>query len=451
MDLTRGPLSRNIILYAVPIIVTSLLQLLFNAADLIVVGRFCGSVSVAAVGAVTSLCNIFVSFVIGLSVGVGVTAARSIGAGDDRRTALTIHTAIPLGLIFAVILTVIVELFAPAFLTMMYTPEDVFGLSLVYMRIYFYGIVSSILYNFGAAVLRADGDTRRPLIFLSLAGVVNIVLNVFFVVAFRLNVAGVALATTISQTMAAAMVLVSLARRSDACRLCLRRLTLDLRLLLEILRIGIPAAIQSSLFSLSNVFIQSSINGFGSAVMAGHAASNSLGGGVYVTSNAFSQTCMNFVGQNYGAGRHDRIYRTIRLCLVYGSLFVTALTAVIWLFMDPLLGLYITDSPAAVSVGRMKYLYTYIPYFLYCLQDVLSGAMRGLGISFVPMLISVFCICVFRVAWLYAVFSIPRFHDLATIFLSYPISWILSLVMHLAAFRYYRKRLLRPPGTDTPT
>ena len=288
-NLLEGPLLPNIITYTIPIILTSLLQLLFNAADLVVVGRFCGSVSVAAVGATGSITNLIVNLFIGLSVGAGVSVAHAYGERDAQAVHRTVHTAVITALVGGAVLTVVGVTFSKTFLHMMGTPENVLKLSAVYMKIYFGGIVFSMIYNFCASILRAAGDTKSPLVFLSIAGVVNVVLNLIFVTAFHMNVAGVALATTISQAVSAVLVVLALMKRDDACRLDLRMVRFHKAQLIKMIKIGLPAGIQGSLFSISNVLIQSSINSFGDIFMSGNAAASNIEGFAYVCINAFSQ------------------------------------------------------------------------------------------------------------------------------------------------------------------
>ena len=437
----HGPLLSGIILYTIPIILTSILQLLFNAADLVVVGRFCGSVSVAAVGATNSLTNLLVNFFIGLSVGAGVGVAHGLGSRESSVVHRTIHTAIPTALICGVFLTIVGVSFSRTFLTWMGTPERVLPLSAVYMKIYFSGVTFTMLYNFCAAILRAAGDTRSPLIYLSLAGVINVVLNLVFVIALNMNVAGVALATVISQGISAVLVTLALLRRQDSCRLELGKMRFYLPQLKKMLVIGLPAGIQSSLFSISNVLIQSSVNSFGDVFVSGNAASANLEGFVYASQNAFHQTALNYIGQNVGARQYDRIKKILWICL--GCVCVTGilLGAAMYAMGPVLLSFYITDSQQAISYGLLRLAMICLPYFLCGMMDVSTGALRGLGASFVPMLISILGVCAFRVFWIFTIFQIPGFHTPQCLFLSYPISWTVTFACQLSAFLYlYRKQ-----------
>lgn len=440
-SMTEGPLFKNIVTYTIPIILTSILQLLFNAADLIIVGRYCGSVSVAAVGATGAITNLIVNLFIGLSVGAGVSVAHALGAHEDETVHRTIHTAIPTALVSGVFLTIVGVLGSETFLRLMGTPNTVRPLSALYMRIYFGGIIFMLIYNFCASILRAAGDTKSPLVFLFIAGVVNVALNLFFVICFKMNVAGVALATTISQAVSAVLVVIALMRRTDACRFDPRKMKFHKPELLKMIRIGLPAGIQGSLFSISNVIIQSSVNSFGDVFMSGNAAAGNIEGFVYVCLNAFHQTAVNFTGQNAGAHKLDRVKKTLFYCLISVSVvgIVTGVTG--YTFGEKLLGIYITDSQKAIEYGMIRLSYICLPYFLCGLMDVTTGALRGLGESVGPMLISVLGVCGLRIVWIYTVFAQPRFHTPDCLYLSYIISWTVTFAIQLVFFFIvFRKR-----------
>ena len=417
-NLLRGALLPNIIRYTIPIILTSLLQLLFNAADLVVVGRFCGSISVGAIGATGAVTNLMVNFFVGLSVGCGVTVAHAIGSREDETIHRTVHTALPAAVVSGLVLTVVGISFCELFLTWMDTPANVLPLSATYMRIYFGGITFSMVYNFSASILRAAGDTKSPLIFLSAAGVINVLLNLFFVTVLHMNVAGVALATTISQGVSAVAMVVVLMRRTDACRLYLNKMRFYKAQLQKILRIGMPAGIQSSLFAISNVLIQSSINSFGDIFVSGNAAAGNIEGFVFVTMNAFHQTAVNFVGQNMGARQFDRVKKILKLCLACVAVAGLLSGGLVFLFGEKLLSIYITDSAEAIGYGLVRMSYLCIPYFICGMMDVSTGALRGMGASFEPMLISVLGVCGIRIGWIYTIFQIPQFHTPQCLYLS---------------------------------
>lgn len=439
-NMIQGPLLQSILLYTIPIILTSILQLLFNAADLVVVGRFCGSISVAAVGATGSITNLMVNFFIGLSVGAGVTVAHALGSRGDEAVHNTVHTALPAALFSGVLLTAIGILFSEKFLQMMGTPETVLPLSSVYMKIYFAGVTFTMVYNFCASILRAAGDTKSPLVYLSFAGVINVVLNLIFVTLFHMNVAGVALATTISQGVSALLVVRALMKRTDACRLDLKKMRFHKVQLTKMLRIGLPAGIQSSLFAISNVLIQSSVNSFGDIFMSGNAASSNIEGFVYVSLNAFHQTAVNFIGQNAGARQYKRITKTLWICLLSTVVVGLSLGVLAWSFGPQLLSIYITDSQEAISYGMIRLAYICLPYFLCGLMDVSTGALRGLGASFAPMLISVLGVCGIRIGWIATIFQMPQFHTPQCLYFSYTVSWIITFLCQMVAFVFvYRK------------
>ena len=439
----EGPLLPSIIRYTIPIILTSILQLLFNAADLVVVGRFCGSVSVAAVGSTGSLTNLMVNFFIGLSIGAGVTAAHGLGSREETVVQNTVHTALPLALVSGVILTVVGITFSETFLKMMDTPDNVLPLSSVYMRIYFGGITFTMVYNFCAAILRAAGDTRSPLIYLTFAGVINVILNIFFVTVLNLNVAGVALATTISQGISALLVTIALIRRTDACHLDLKKLRFHPAQLSKIVRIGLPAGIQSSLISISNVVIQSSVNSFGDVFMSGNAASANIEGFLYAAVNAFNQTAVNFIGQNAGAHKYRRVRQTLWICLGCGAAVGLILGVSARVFGHQLLSIYITDSPQAIAYGLNRLSMIALPYFLCAFMDISTGALRGLGASVAPMLISILGVCGLRVLWVSTIFQIPRFHTPECLFFSYTVSWIVTFIFQLAAFLIVSRKMFK--------
>ena len=441
-DLTEGPLIKGIIAYTIPIILTGVLQLLFNAADLVVVGRFCGSISVAAVGACGAVINLLVNLFIGLSVGAGVSVAHGIGSGRDEDVRRTVHTSVPLAALCGVFLSVVGIAEAGNILSMMGTPDDVIGLSTIYMRIYFSGITASMLYNFGAAILRAAGDTKSPLYFLTSAGILNVVLNLFFVIVLKMDVAGVALATALSQILSALLVLRALMNREDACKLILKDMKIYRQQLVKIIRIGFPAGIQGSLFSISNVIIQSSVNSFGSVVMSGNAAAQNIEGFVYISMNSVSQTALNYAGQNHGAGKFDRIKKIMFACLALAVGAGVSLGGLSVLFARPLLSIYITDSQEAIKYGLIRLLYICLPYFLCGIMDVATGMLRGIGSSVAPMFITVAGVCGFRILWIYTVFRIPQYHTLEILYSSYMISWAATFIIEAVVFHFILRKMI---------
>ncbi len=441
IDMLNGSLFRNVIAYTIPIILTGLLQLLFNAADLVVVGRFCGSISVAAVGATGAITNLIVNLFIGLSVGTGVAVAQALGAGDNEKAHKSVHTAIPTAIAGGVVLTIVGICFSETFLRWMDTPENVLPLSALYMKIYFAGIIFMMIYNFCSSILRAAGDTKSPLIFLTVAGVINVVLNVIFVTVFDLNVAGVALATTISQGVSATLVVIALVKRNDACKLYFSKLRFYKNELLQIIKIGLPAGIQGSLFSISNVIIQSSINSFGDVLMSGNAAALNIEGFMFVSLNAFHQTTLNFTGQNIGANQYKRAKKVLLMCL--GCVLVIGLTVStsVFLLSENLLNIYLPDSPEAVAYGVQRIKCLFLSYCLLGMMDVSTGGLRGMGVSLVPMIISVLGVCGIRIGWVYTVFQIPEYHTPSSLYFSYTLSWgITFIIQTIAYFIIYNKK-----------
>lgn len=444
MNMCEGPFLKKILLYTIPIVLTGLLQLTFNAADLIIVGRFCGSVSVAAVGATGALTNLIVNLFMGLSVGSGVSVAQALGAGQKKEVHQIIHTAIPSAIIGGIVLAIIGVSFSGTFLQWMGTPDDVIPLSSLYMKIYFGGILGPMVYNFGASILRASGDTKSPLIFLSTAGLINVVLNTVFVTVFHMDVAGVALATVISQFFAATMVLLVLMKRTDACRLELRKLRIYKRPLLKIIRIGIPSGIQGSMFSVSNVILQSSVNALGSVFMSGHAAASNLEGFLYTTINSFHQSALNFTGQNVGARRYDNVKRVVTICICCAMIVSVVLGFHLWLFGKPLLSIYITDSAEAIYYGTVRMTFVVLPYFIVGVMDVMSGVLRGMGASLSPMLISVIGVCGIRIGWIYTGYQL--FSDSSIelrammLYLIYPATWLITAAAEFIAYKIIVKK-----------
>ena len=442
-NMLKGPLWSSLITYTIPIILTSVLQLLFNAADLVIVGRFCGSINVAAVSATGSITNLIVNLFIGLSIGAGVTVAHALGGNQALEVQRTVHTALPTALVGGILLSVVGVLFSETFLVMMKTPENVLPLSAKYMRIYFCGMTFTMVYNFCASILRAAGDTKSPLLFLTIAGIINVILNVFFVVFLKMTVDGVALATIISQAISAVLVVIALMRRTDACRFSLKKMRFYKQPFFKIIRIGLPAGIQSSMFAISNVIVQSSINSFNSeALMSGNGAAANIEGFIYVIMNSFHQTAVNYIGQNMGAHQYQRIKKIFGMCLMYVTIFGFAAGFAVWSFGEELLSIYITDSAEAIRYGLIRFNFIALPYFVCGLMDVSTGALRGLGASFTPMLISIMGVCGIRIMWIYTVFQIPRFHTPEWLYISYLLSWFGTFIFQTAAFIIiYKKRV----------
>lgn len=436
MDLVHGPMLSGIIQYTIPIILSSVLQLLFNAADLMVVGQFCGSISVGAVSSTGAITNLIINLFVGLSIGAGVCVAHAMGSRQDEELHRTIHTAIPVAILSGILLTVIGVVLSRPLLVWMQTPADVLPLASTYMTIYFAGMTFTLLYNFGASILRAAGDTKSSLIYLTVAGVLNVILNLVFVVLFHMNVAGVALATIISQAVSAVLVLRELMHRPDACRFIPKQSHIHMEPLMKMIRIGLPAGVQGCMFSISNVIIQSSVNSFGnSALIAGNGASANIEGFVYTSMNAVSQASVNYVGQNLGAHRFDRIRKSLGVCLGLVTVLGITMGGLAFLFSEQLLGFYITDSAEAIAFGQLRMLWICAPYFVCGLMDVVTGALRGLGKSLLPMLVSILGVCVLRIFWIYTVFQIPQYHTPDCLYASYIISWTVTFICQFVLFQ----------------
>lgn len=438
MDMVNAPLFPNIIIFAIPLMMTGILQLLFNACDMVVVGRFAGSEALAAVGSTSSLTNLLVNTFLGLSVGANVITAHSFGAREYRQTKIIVHTAIAMSLVCGVILAILGISVCRACLEAMGSPEDVLDLSALYMRIYFLGMPSVMVYNFGSAILRAQGNTKQPLIFLSIAGVINVILNLVLVIVFHLSVAGVSIATVVSQTISACLVIWWLVREPGPCQLNLRELRIDAGVLKRIFRIGLPAGLNSMVFSFSNVQIQSSINLFGSAAMAGSSAAASLEGFVYTSMNSFHQAALNFTGQNVGAGRFDRVPKILRNCVFIAVMVGLIMGGMMYSCGRPLLALY-TDSAQDINYGMIRLQVILLPYFLCGIMESLVGVLRGLGYSVVPTIVSLVGACGFRLVWIATVFRAKP--TLFLLFLSYPISWLITSMAHLVCYWYARSRM----------
>ena len=429
IDMINGPIVSSVILFAIPMLLSGILQILFNAADTIVVGRFAGHTSMAAIGSTASITNLFVNLFMGISIGVNVVVARNIGRQDKDGVDKAIHTAIALSFISGIGLSVLGFFLTPLLLSLMNTPFDVIDKSVLYMRIIFIGQPFNLIYNFASAILRADGDTKRPLYYLTFAGVLNVILNLIFVIIYTMDVAGVASATIISQAVSAFLVLKTLHKGSVNVKFCFSHLTLDGKKLKEILYMGVPAGLQSVLFSISNVLIQSSVNTFGSLAVAGNTAANSIDGFLYTVNNCLAQTNLSFISQNYGAGKKERI-----LPIMKSSMIITVIASMILgsisLFFGPfILSLYSSESEV-VSYAMIRVRLVLTVYFIFAFQEMTVSCIRALGYSIAPMLISVFCICGFRIMWVFTYFA--THHTLQSLYIAYPLSWTVAAVFHVS-------------------
>lgn len=431
LDMTSGKMFGKLLRFALPLMATGVLQLLYNAADMIIVGKYDGKEALAAVGSTGALVNLLVNVFVGLSVGASVIVAQEYGARNNKGVSDAVHTSMTVSVIAGVMVCLLGFFAAEPMLVWMDAPADVLDQSALYLRVYFLGMPASMVYNYGASILRGIGDTRRPLIFLSLSGIVNVVLNYVFVRFCGMGVAGVALATSISQFLAAVMVVVSLMRTDECIHLDLKKLRINKRVLGVILRIGLPAGLQGAVFSLSNVLIQSSINSFGSTTMAGSSAAASIEGFVYTCMNSVGQAALTFTGQNYGAGKHKRILRVLGCSLIQ----VTAAGIIVgWtalFFGEQLLAVYNGD-PEVIRMGMVRMNVICALHFLCGIMDVLAGTMRGMGFSMVPTIVSLTGACGLRIVWLATVFKM--YPTLNVLYASYPVTWIITIVMHAVCF-----------------
>ena len=445
IDMTRGPLLSRILLFALPLICSGVLQLLFNAADIIVVGRYAGSHAMAAVGATSALINLLVNFFIGISVGANVLVARFRGAGDFDDAQQTVQTALITAVAGGALLVVIGIALARPVLVWMATPAEVLDQAVLYMRIYFIGMPATMLYNFGAAILRAVGDTRRPLYFLMFSGVVNVLCNLFFVIVLHMGVAGVATATVIAQVISATLIVLCLMRVDGMCNVNLKNIHFHADKFARMMQVGLPAGLQSVIFNISNVLIQSSINSFGAIVVAGNTAASNIEGFVYTSMNALYQTSLSFTSQNLGAKQYRRIDQVLLRCAILVVLIGLVLGNGAHLLGRQLLGIYSSDAEV-VSFGLVRLGVVSVTYCLCGLMDVIAGSVRGMGYSILPMLVSLAGACVFRIIWIFTIFRWQ--HTLFSLYISYPISWGLTICAHLACYFIVRRQVFPPKGAQ---
>ena len=434
----NGSIMDKLISFSLPLMVSGILQLAFNAVDIIVVGRFSGSQALAAVGSTTALINVFANLFIGISLGANVLAARFYAAGKDREMSETVHTSITLALISGIMMAVIGVLLAKWALEIMGTPDDVIGQSALYMRIYFMGMPFFMLYNYGAAILRAIGDTKRPLIFLIISGIANAALNMILVILFHMGVAGVAIGTIISQLISCVLVLICLYRSEGSYQLRFSKLKINGAYMEQIFQVGVPAGIQSTVINLSNALLQSSVNSFGSIAMAGYTAANNMLGFLYMSVNSITQACMSFTSQNYGVGKLKRMDKVLRDCVILSILIAAVLGGLAYCFGPQILTVY-TSDPKVINCGMEILAYTSITYFLCGIMDLFPGALRGMGYSAVPMVLSVIGTVGTRIVWVFGIF--PNHRSLSILFVSYPVSWIITIVLQVVCFYFVRKRV----------
>lgn len=436
IDMCNGSIMDKLVSFALPLMLSGILQLMFNAVDIIVVGRFSGSEALAAVGSTTALINVFTNLFIGISLGANVLAARFFAAGRKEEMSETVHTSITLALISGILMAFVGLVFSKGALELMGTPEDVIGLSTLYMQIYFMGMPFFMLYNYGAAILRAVGDTKRPLYFLIIAGVINAGLNMVLVIVFGLGVSGVGIATVFSQMVSCVLVLTCLCRTEGSYKLSFSKLSIKGYYLKQIFQVGIPAGIQSTVINFSNALLQSSVNSFGSTAMAGYTAANNILGFLYVSINSVTQACMSFTSQNFGVGKYKRMDRVLIDCMILSVGAALVLGCGAYFFGAEILQIY-TEEADVIQCGVEILSITTVPYFLCGIMDLFPGALRGMGYSAVPMVLSIIGTVGMRVLWIFVFF--PQHRSLYFLFISYPASWIATIVMQVVCYYFVRK------------
>lgn len=441
INMCSGNLLKNIILFTIPLALSGMLQLAFNMADIVVVGRFAGKESLAAVGSTSSLINLILNLFLGMSSGTTIVISRYFGAKNFEGVSKAVHTAVALSIFGGIALGIFGFSLARFFLQLMDSPADVIDKATLYMKIYFIGLPATLLYNYESAILRAVGNTKKPLFFLAIAGVINVVLNLILVIVFHLDVAGVAIATAISQVVSAVLCTIYLVRSDGAAyQLFIKEVRFWKKQLLEIMKLGIPAGIQSSMFSISNVLIQSSINSLGSIVVAANSAASNIEGFAYTAMNAVYQAAITSVSQNYGAKNEKRIKQSFLLCL--GLVFVIGVITGggIWLFRNFFIGIYSSDSEV-IRYGGIKLTYVCLPYVICGIMEICVGLVRGLSYSIMPVIVTLIGTCLFRIVWIYTVFaSVGTFES---IMISYPISWAITSLAHFISYLCVKKRAFK--------
>jgi putative MATE family efflux protein len=438
--MTKGPFLKKILRFSLPLVFTGLLQMIYNTADVIVVGRFAGGTALAAVGATGSLVHLILNIFLGLSMGSGVMTAKYIGAKDEDSVKRCVHSAMLLGILSGIFVAIFGFLFSEQLLVLMDSPEDVLPLSTLYLKIFFLGAPAGMVFNFGASIVRATGDTKKPLIILSLSGILNIVLNLILVIYFHMSVAGVAIATITAQYVSATVITVVLLKMKNACKLDLKKLRFHKEEVKRILYVGIPAGIQNSLFSVSNVIIQTTVNSFGSVAMAGIAAGSNVDTLIYTCTNAVSQTTMTFSSQNLGAKKYENFNKIYFRCILLTIAIAGSMGALGVIFKDFFVGIFSTD-PAVIAIGAERLTLILPFYFLCSLMDVGAGQLRGMGKSFLPMIISLLGGCGIRLLWVFAFF--PKNPTLIYLYYAYPISWSITAAVLFICYFIVRKQILK--------
>ncbi len=440
LDMTSAPFLKKIFIFSIPLVLTGLLQLAYNTADVVVVGRFAGSEALAAVGSTGSLINLLLNVFIGLSMGSGVMVARHIGADNEERIRNCTHTAMLMSIICGIFIGIFGFFMSGKILVLMGSPEDVLPLATLYLKIYFAGCPGSMVYNFGSAIVRATGDTKKPLIILASTGLVNVALNLILVIFFHMGVSGVAIATITAQYLSAIIIVIHLTKLNNSCKLHFSKLRIHKVELFKILRIGLPAGIQNSLFSISNVIIQSTVNSFGSVAMAGIAAGSNFDSYIYTATNAISQTAMTFTSQNMGARKHENVGKIYRYCIIITVIIGVVMGAVGTIFSEFIVSFFSTDKEV-IAIGAER-LAMIMPFFVFCsLMDVAAGQLRGMGESFKPMIVSLLGGCGIRLFWIFAI--LPYNHTLMFLYWAYPLSWVATFIVQFSLYFILKNRIFR--------
>lgn len=437
-DFSQGPIFSQIVKFFIPIMLSNMLQIMYNAADQAVVGRFVGSDALGAVGSTSALINLIVCVVMGITIGTSTVVARHFGASNNEAVSRAVHTSIVLAVISGTFIGVVGFVFSRPMLVLMGTQPDVLNDAVLYMKITFAGLPIVAIYNFGSAILRAVGDTRRPMNYLIIAGLINVALNFVFVAGFGMSVDGVALATVISQTFSGFLTIRCLINSDASYKLCIKKLRIHKSECVQIIRIGIPASLQSFMFSVSNTIIQTGVNSISKAAVSGCAAATTVENFVYQAQNSLYHASLTFAGQNYGAKKYDRIRKSIIYCLVIVTVVALALGILVTVFNDELIGIFIDDNPEAVGYAKIKMQMIALPYFICGWMEVFCGGMRGMNRAVPPLVSTVFGVCVLRIGWIYTVFR--KYHTAEMLFLSYPFSWLLTAVISGILFIYYLRK-----------
>ncbi len=441
LNVTSGPIFKKMIIFAIPIFFSGILQQAFNTADLIVIGNFANSNALGGISVTGAIINLLVNFFMGLSVGASVVIAQHIGAGDTSGARRHAHNAIATALVCGVIVAIVGNIFCRPILRLVDTPDEIIGYSEKYMRIYFAGTPAVLIYNYGSAIMRTMGDTRRPLFYLAIGGAANIFLNLIFVIVFKMDTDGVAIATIVSNIISAAFVMYSLTHSSHCCSINIPEVRLMKKEFIRITALGLPTGVQSAMFSVSNILVQSSINSFGPSVVAGNAAGGNIDNYVNYVAEAFVPTAISFSGQNFGAGKHKRVKKIFIESILGVAIVSLVLSAFIAIFRYPLSGMYISDNPQAIEASALRILMVGIPYFLCGMMCVASANIRAMGKSVLPMVTTIFGVCIVRIIWIFTVFAMDKFHTLEMLYVIYPISWALTLALHIVCFIYFYRKL----------